>query len=151
MTRLADLVDLPRVPLGTAPTPVRRLDLEYRTDVWVKDESAYGDGKWGGNKVRKLEWILGEAQRRGSSTILTVGGIGTHWGLACALYGGDHGVRTVLGLVDQPVDDHVREQLRRLERSGAVLHRYSSSVRLRLAAPYLMARYRPWYVPAGGS
>jgi D-cysteine desulfhydrase len=32
-----------------------------------------------------------------------------------------------------------------------VLHRYPSSGRLRLAAPYLMARYRPWYVPAGGS
>ena len=83
--------------------------------------------------------------------MLTVGGIGTHWGLALARYGGEHGLRTVLGLVDQPIDDHVREQLRRLEDSGAVLHRYSSSNRLRLAAPYLMARYRPWYVPAGGS
>jgi D-cysteine desulfhydrase len=151
VTRLADLVDLPRVPLGTAPTPVRRLDLGHRAEVWVKDESAYGDGAWGGNKVRKLEWILGEARRRDASTVLTVGGIGTHWGLALALYGGEHGVRTVLGLVDQPVDDHVGEQLRRIEASGAVVHRYSSSNRLRLAAPYLMARYRPWYVPAGGS
>lgn len=151
MTRLADLVDLPHVPLGAAPTPVRRLELGHRSEVWVKDESAFGDGAWGGNKVRKLEWIIPEARRRGSSTVLTVGGIGTHWGLALALYGGRHDLRTVLGLVDQPVDDHVREQLRRIEASGAVVHRYSASNRLRLAAPYLMARYRPWYVPAGGS
>jgi len=151
VSRLADRVDLPHLRLGTAPTPVRRLDLGNRAEVWVKDESAFGDGAWGGNKVRKLEWIIPEALRRGSTTLLTVGGIGTHWGLACALYAGQHGLRTVLGLVDQPVDDHVREQLRRLEASGAVLHRYRSSNRLRLAAPYLMARYRPWYLPAGGS
>ncbi|WP_395658071.1 1-aminocyclopropane-1-carboxylate deaminase/D-cysteine desulfhydrase [Nocardioides sp.] len=151
MTRLADLVDLPHVRLGAVPTPVRRLELGHRAEVWVKDESAFGDGGWGGNKVRKLEWIIAEAHRRGSTTLLTVGGIGTHWGLACALYGREHGLRTVLGLVDQPLDDHVRDQLRRLEASGAVLHRYRSSNRLRLAAPYLMARYRPWYVPAGGS
>ncbi|MFD0078138.1 hypothetical protein ACFVIY_37510, partial [Streptomyces sp. NPDC127166] len=30
----------------------------------------YGDGGWGGNKVRKLEWLLPEARRRGAKTIL---------------------------------------------------------------------------------
>lgn len=151
LSRLADRVSLPHLALGTVPTPVRRLDLGHRSEVWVKDEGAFGDGAWGGNKVRKLEWILGEAQRRGTSTILTVGGIGTHWGLACAVYARDLGIRTVLGLVDQPVDDHVREQLGRLESSGAAVHRYSTPNRLRLAAPWLLARYRPWFLPAGGS
>ena len=117
----------------------------------MKDESVFGDGAWGGNKVRKLEWIIPEAQRRGSSTLFTVGGIGTHWGLACAVYAADHGLRTVLGLVDQPVDDHVRQQLDRLTASGARIHRYPTTRRLKLAAPYLLAKYRPWYLPAGGS
>jgi D-cysteine desulfhydrase len=148
---LADRSSLDYVELGTAPTPVRRLDLGFESEVWVKDESVFGNGPWGGNKVRKLEWIIAEARRRGSTTLFTVGGIGTHWGLACALYGGQHGQRTVLGLVDQPIDDHVREQLARLEASGARIHRYPSTLRLKLAAPYLLARYRPWYLPAGGS
>ena len=117
---------LEHVPLGATPTPVRRLDedLVPGIEVWLKDESPFGDGGWGGNKVRKLEWIIPEAHRRGVRTLFTVGGIGTHWGLAAALYGRDHGLRTLLGLVDQPVDDHVRQQLRRLEASGAELHRY---------------------------
>ena len=152
-------LDLGHLPLGTAPTPVRRLDptLAGDLEVWVKDEGRFGDGPWGGNKVRKLEWILPEAQRRGVRTLFTVGGIGTHWGLAAALYGREHGLRTMLGLVDQPVDDHVRDQLARLERSGAELHRYRSPARLRLAAPGLIARSAlrdrrlPWYLPAGGS
>lgn len=151
---------LGHVALGTGPTPVRRLDgltgIAADLDLWVKDESGYGDGGWGGNKVRKLEWIIPEAQRRRCSTLFTVGGIGTHWGLACALYGKEYGLRTVLGLVDQPVDDHVREQLARLQASGAELHRYRSVRALTLAAPWLMltnvhAGRLPWYLPAGGS
>lgn len=154
-------LDLGHLPLGTGPTPVRRMpDLGVpgldEAEVWVKDESGYGDGGWGGNKVRKLEWIIPEAQRRGVRTLFTVGGIGTHWGLACALYGREHGLRAVLGLVDQPVDDHVRGQLARLEASGAELHRYRSPNRLRVAAPLLLLRNAsrgrlPWYLPAGGS
>jgi D-cysteine desulfhydrase len=55
------------------------------------------------------------------------------------------------------VDDHVRQQLARLEASGAELHRYRDQRGLRLAAPWLVARTtlrdrrRPWYLPAGGS
>lgn len=150
---------LDQVSLGSAPTPVRRLEstLVPGAEVWVKDESTFGDGGWGGNKVRKLEWIIPEAHRRGVRTLFTVGGIGTHWGLATALYGAEHGLRTVLGLVDQPVDDHVRAQLARLEESGAELHRHATPRRLKLAAPGIIARSwvrdrrLPWYLPAGGS
>lgn len=149
--------DLPSVRLGSAPTPVRRLEhLGLGVEAWLKDEGAFGDGGWGGNKVRKLEWIIAEARRRRRETLFTVGGIGTHWGLAAALYGRDHGLRTVLGLVHQPVDDHVREQTRRIDASGAAVHRYPSTWRLRAAAPYLLARYSrrgrlPYYLPPGGS
>lgn len=150
-------LDLGHVVLGTGPTPVTRLEgLVDGVELWMKDESRFGDGGWGGNKVRKLEWIIPEAKRRHSRTLFTVGGIGTHWGLACALYGAEHGLRTVLGLVEQPIDDHVREQLARLERSGARLHRYSTGRQLRVAAPWLIASNIrggsvPWYLPAGGS
>jgi hypothetical protein len=83
---------LRHVQLGHGPTPVSplpRLGVPAidATEVWLKDESGYGDGGWGGNKVRKLEWIIPEAHRRGVRTLFTVGGIGTHWGLAAALYG----------------------------------------------------------------
>ena len=54
---------LPYRPLGTGPTPVRRLRAALRGaggEVWVKDDGTYGS-VYGGNKVRKLEWILPDA------------------------------------------------------------------------------------------
>jgi D-cysteine desulfhydrase len=148
---------LPYLPLGDAPTPVRPLaGLGCRAAVWVKDDSGYGNGGWGGNKVRKLEWLLPEARRRRARTILTVGGIGTNWGLAAALYARELGIDVALGLLDHPVDEHVRAQLRRLRASGATLHFLHTRNRLVLAAPWLVARHAhgltpPYVLPPGGS
>ncbi|MER7757017.1 pyridoxal-phosphate dependent enzyme [Kitasatospora sp. NPDC097643] len=156
--RCPELADsLPFLRLGGAPTPVRALPgLGTRAELWLKDESGYGDGGWGGNKVRKLEWLLPEARRRGARTVLTVGGLGTNWGLAAACYAREHGLDVALGLIDHPVDEHVRAQLERLHASGATLHFLHTRTRLILAAPWLFARHThgrtpPYYLPAGGS
>lgn len=158
MTRLHELFpalkeSLPSIDLGTAPTPLRPLPglADGPAEIWLKDESAFGDGGWGGNKVRKLEWLIPEAKRRGKSTILTVGGIGTNWGLACTLYGREHGLKTILALVDQPVDDHVRAQMERLDDSGAEIHFTHTKARTVAEVIWLMARNRPYFLPAGGS
>lgn len=149
---------LPHVSLGTVPTPVRPLTAlsDGPAPLWLKDDAAFGTGGWGGNKVRKLEWLLPEAHRRGAGTILTFGGLGTNWGLATALYGREQGLRTALALVDQPLDDHVRAQLERLEASGATLHFTHTKARTIASLPWLLARHssgrRPPYVlPVGGS
>ena len=106
---------LPHLVLSERPTPVRELK---HFGVWVKEDGRFGSGGWGGNKVRKLEWLIPEAKRRDRRSILTFGGLGTNWGLATALYAREHGLETALALVDQPIDDHVRAQLARLEASG---------------------------------
>lgn len=149
---------LPHLALGPRPTPVRRLDSldSGGAEIWLKDDGAFGDGGWGGNKVRKLEWLLPDALRLHRTTIVTVGGLGTNWGLATALYGREYGVKTVLALVDQPEDEHVRKQLERLRASGAELHFTHTGLRTRLAAPWLIARHfsgrrPPYLLPAGGS
>lgn len=145
MSRLP--ANVPHVALGDGPTPVRELD----NGLWVKDESGYGT-LWGGNKVRKLEFILPEAKRRGKRTILTFGALATNHGLATALYARDQGLRCAIALVDQPVDDHVRAQLDRLRDSGAALHFTHTKVRTVAAVPWLMLRHRfPYFLPAGGS
>lgn len=150
------------VALGGRPTAVVRLAAglaDGPAEVWVKDESGFGD-LWGGNKIRKLEWIIADAQARRSPTILTFGALGTNHGLATARFAQAHGVPVALALVDQPLDDHVRAQLARLEASGATIHRTRTKRRTYLLAPWLIlrhgrfagGRFRPAYVlPTGGS
>ena len=144
---------LPHLVLSERPTPVREL---AGLGIWVKEDGAFGSGGWGGNKVRKLEWLIPDAQRRGRRSILTFGGLGTNWGLATALYAREHGIETALALVDQPIDAHVRAQLARLEASGARIHRTHTKARTVAMLPWLLARNArggrlPYLLPAGGS
>jgi D-cysteine desulfhydrase len=139
--------------LSERPTPVRELT---GLGIWVKEDGAFGAGGWGGNKVRKLEWLIPDAQRHSRRSILTFGGLGTNWGLATALYAREHGLGTALALVDQPVDDHVRGQLARLEASGARIYRTHTKARTVAMLPWLLARnarggHLPYLLPAGGS
>jgi D-cysteine desulfhydrase len=137
--------DLPRLRLHEGgPTPVH----EVRDGLWLKDDGAFGSGGWGGNKVRKLEWLLAPRPRR----ILTFGGRATNWGLATALYGREHGIETILALVDQPMDDHAAAQFERIRASGATVHLTRGRRRTLAALPWLWLRHgRPTVLPPGGS
>ena len=144
---------LPHLALSERPTPVRALP---GLGIWVKEDGAFGAGGWGGNKVRKLEWLIPDARRHGRRSILTFGGLGTNWGLATALYAREHGLETALALVDQPLDDHVRAQLARLDASGARIYRTRTKARTVAMLPWLLARNArggrpPYLLPAGGS
>lgn len=144
---------MPHLALSERPTPVRELP---GLGIWVKEDGRFGSGGWGGNKVRKLEWLIPDAKRRGRHSILTFGGLGTNWGLATALYAREHGLETALALVDQPVDDHVEAQLARLYASGARIHRTHTKARTVAMLPWLLARNArggrpPYLLPAGGS
>jgi len=152
---------LPRLALGTGPSPVvpltRLSEKLGGPQLWVKNDGLYGS-VYGGNKARKLELIIADALRRGRRTIITVGATGTNHGLATALYGREHGLRTVLLLVEQPVTDRVRRQVWRLHKAGAVLYRARTVPRAAALAPLVMVRHADWrrarlpyFLPAGGS
>ena len=152
-------VDLERVRLGHGPTPVRELTGlgadRGRAPIWIKDDGAYSE--FGGNKARKLEWLLAAAVRRGKRTVLTGGALGTNHGLATARFAGRLGMRTVLVLVPQPDSEHVRRQLQLIRDTGAEV-RIARGVRRSylLGAALLVGRTSPplnppYFVRPGGS
>jgi len=146
---------LPRHPLIEGPTPVAPCPLPGLDDLWVKHDER-SNPSYGGNKPRKLEFLIGDALAHGSRRLVTSGGLGTNHGLATALLARDAGLATTLLLVDQPVTNAVRLQLRLLHAAGARL-RYGGGIlgaaregALELARATLEGE-RPRLVPTGGS
>ncbi len=141
---------LPRVVLASGPSPVRRLtSLEEhlgRPDLWMKNDGLLGT-TYGGNKIRKLEFVLADVLRRRLSTILTFGGTGSHHCLATALYGRDLGIRVAAILVEQPETDEVRVNLRHLEQAGARTVRAGGLSSAVVRAAWLILRYTQFGLP----
>ena len=153
------LASLPRHALTNLPTPVQPLArLARRCDLgalWIKRDDCSGP-LYGGNKPRKLEWLLGDARRRGRRAVITFGGIGTHHGLATALCARDAGLRTLLVLLPQPVTEHVRHCLLLDYAAGAELYLAQSvagvaATGLRLCAEGLLRGQPPAIIPTGGT
>jgi len=150
---------LPRVPLTALPTPVGTLGALARARglgrVWIKRDDRSGH-LYGGNKPRKLEFLLGEARRRGRRTVMTFGGIGSHHGLATAVCARAVGMRTVLVLVPQPVTAHTLHCLLLDQAYGAELHYAASVSRAAARALALLAHGAlrgdpPFIIPTGGT
>lgn len=118
---------LPFVGYAELPTPVEPLaDLPgARTAAgavraWIKrDDLTNAD--YGGNKVRKLEFVRGEIRQRGAKHVYTFGATGTNAGLATARMCAAEGLACTVLLFDQPASPTVDRHYRALQRSGARL------------------------------
>jgi len=68
----------PRINLGFWPSPIHplpRLSKELGIEVWAKRDDVSSGLAFGGNKVRKLEWLAAEAVRQGCDTLVSIGNI----------------------------------------------------------------------------
>jgi 1-aminocyclopropane-1-carboxylate deaminase len=95
------LADFDRVPLLFGPSPVHRLDrltehLGGEVEIWAKREDCNSGLAYGGNKVRKLEYLVADALAQGCDTLVSIGGVQSNHtrqvaavaarlGLACVL------------------------------------------------------------------
>ena len=73
-----NLAQFPRVKLCTAPTPLEFLPrftaLLGGPEIWIKRDDLTGMGL-GGNKVRKLEYLAGDALAQGADHLVTQGAV----------------------------------------------------------------------------
>jgi L-cysteate sulfo-lyase len=73
-----NLSRFPRIRLAHLPTPLEpltRLSEELGgPEIWIKRDDCTGLST-GGNKTRKLEFLMAEAQNQGADTVMTQGAI----------------------------------------------------------------------------
>jgi D-cysteine desulfhydrase len=102
---MTDVSVVPRARLAVLPTPLLPAPLlsdALGFDVWLKRDDLTGLGL-GGNKVRALEYLIGDAQVRGADCIVTGGGPSSNWVMLAALAGVTHGLDVHIAYFGPPV------------------------------------------------
>jgi D-cysteine desulfhydrase len=118
-------------------------------NLWIKRDDLTHD-VYGGNKVRKLEYLLAAARAREAKTVVTVGAVGSHHVLATSYFGAKAGLRVEAVLVPQPATDHALEVLRADLGLGCVTFPVTSWGAVPLAVARRVAA-GAWLIPVGGS
>ena len=102
------------ISLGSFPTSVQHIDgmeKEFgRAGLFIKRDDLSGK-IYGGNKVRKLEYILGEVVAKGYKIVLTSGAAGSNHVLAVSAYSSLLGLKPVLMLFAQPFNPSIPQNL----------------------------------------
>jgi len=153
------------VTLGDFPTPIMYCDTigaSLGINLYVKDDGVSGkttqQGKLvGGNKTRKLEFLLADAKARDAETVITVGAAGSNHALATSIYAQLLGLKTICFLRPQANSATVQRNL--------LLHgyyhtdlRYSPTRLLHgfgiigecLRQKQITSKF-PYFIPVGGS
>ncbi|QKV74457.1 1-aminocyclopropane-1-carboxylate deaminase [Amycolatopsis sp. Hca4] len=94
------LADFPRYPLLFGPSPVHRLErlTEHLggAQIWAKREDVNSGLAFGGNKTRKLEYLVADALKEGADTLVSIGGVQSNHTRQVAAAAARAGLKAVL-------------------------------------------------------
>src|SRR5437660_10029907 len=89
-----------RYPLLFGPSPVHRLDRLTQhlggAPVWAKREDCNSGIAYGGNKTRKLEYLVADALAKGCDTLVSIGGVQSNHTRQVAAVAARAGLKCVL-------------------------------------------------------
>jgi len=140
------------ISLGTFPTPIEKLNNLGFDNLWIKRDDLTSD-VYGGNKVRKLEFILANVLKKEKKRVVTMGGTGTNHGLATAIFCNKLGIDCSLLLFKQPVTSYVKRNLLLFKKNNADLV-YKNTLFKTALAFYTTERIKhpsSYFLFAGGS
>ncbi|UCH95360.1 MAG: pyridoxal-phosphate dependent enzyme [Candidatus Aminicenantes bacterium] len=151
---------LPYVSLCQLPTPIIKLDRLGSTigldHLYIKQDGLTAQ-PFGGNKIRKLEFLLGEALDQGAKEVMTFGFAGSNHALATAVYAKKIGLTGISMLMPQHNAHYVRRNLLMSHYCNTELHQYPNKLLLKIGTMVQRFRHRlkkgkvPYIIPTGGS
>ena len=156
---MKNINDLPRVSLGVFPTPFYKLEnisAKYGKNIWIKRDDMCGVAL-GGNKVRKLEFLLADARAQGCDTVFTTGGAQSNHAMLTAACAARLGMKCILILKKRGVterkgnlvlDDIYGADVRFMDTDSyddiyAEMHRVGEEL--------AKEGHKSYYIPVGGS
>jgi len=154
------LKPIPYVSLGKLPTPVHKLEtlgkLIGASNLYIKRDDLCGE--IGGNKVRKLEFTLGEAVAYGAKGVMTWGFAGSNHTCATAFFCNKLGLECHCMHLAQPVTAYLRRNLLLSKYFGADLTLYPTAAVREVAVYQKLRKFKSEnkggefvFIPSGGS
>ena len=144
---------LKKMAIADLPTPVStvRFDTpEGPRTISIKHDDV-SCSHYGGNKIRKLEYIFQRARERNASRVATFGAVGSNHALATAIIARQRGFECSCFLVPQKPTPNIPTTLNMHRRIGTELVPFGRNVdRLATFRRYLQGRHC-WVIPMGGS
>jgi len=142
---------LPAVFLESEPTPIRPLAMPSESVGFLKDDSQL-TRQYGGNKPRKLEFLLGDAIAEGASHIITTGGLGSNHTVATAALGKALGLKVIVVLSPQFETEELRKNILATQALGAEIVYVKDRAKAveKLTTTLLASGQHPYVVPGGG-
>lgn len=155
--RLSELIYPVRVEAIGSPTPIQALPTLSRVlcgpQLYVKRDDAIGAGM-GGNKTRKLEFLVADALAQGCNRLVTLGGPQSNHCRQTAIFAAKHGLCCDLVLAGEAPGSSLGNLLID-DLLGARLHFAGNRPREEVAAELIRAWQaggeRPYLIPLGGS
>ncbi len=142
-----------KMVLADLPTPVETLSFDTESGVRaisVKRDDVSG-ASYGGNKIRKLEYIFQRAKERNATRVATFGAVGSNHALATAIFAQRSGFDCSCFLTPQKPTPKIPRTLNMHRRIGTELVALGHTVdRLATYRRYLQGR-QCWVIPMGGS
>lgn len=157
--RYPGIAVLSRLPIASLPTPVEPLEALAASHgiggLWIKRDDLT-NAVYGGNKVRKLEFLLGQALAEERRAVITFGAYGSNHALATAVHASAAGLETHVISSPQAPGPFARATLLAHAAVGTHLHPVESWDGLREAVRVraeLTARdgVEPLVIPMGGT
>ena len=162
------LCSLAHCDIADLPTPIYRLSsLEKRMNsyamLYLKDDGLSGKclhnsiRYFGGNKIRKLEFLLGDALSKGARSVMTYGCIGSNHAVATAVCAKIFGLRCITMLTPQPINKIVKRNLYLMYQNDAdIIISPNHEIRnIQTICSYIQNKYEynsmPYFIPTGGS
>lgn len=121
------LAKKPRLDLGFYPTPLYQLEnlsKKLGINLYVKREDYSGKPSFGGNKIRKLEYLLGDAKANGAEYVFTYGATQSNHAMQTVEVANMVGLKPILYLlaIVEPNKDDIKSNLLLDEILGAEVH-----------------------------
>jgi len=154
-----NLHSLPREKFCTLPTPIHLMERLTNhissVNIYLKRDDLTGIA-FGGNKNRKLEFLLADALQQNSDTIITEGAVASNHCLQTAACSARVGLDCELVLSDAHIGDRITGNLLLDHILDVKIHRVKNSsdrkaMMQKVASDLVASGKKPYIIPTGGS